>query len=122
GAGHGRTLCRRPWRAGDLRASQGHARGSRRADAGAGAAPVIWRILSWVVVLAVPALWLSRFFISGPGLSVFSGLMVYLVAWWIVLFAILPIGVRGQFEDGDVIAGSEPGAPSTPDLKRKAWW
>ena len=44
---------------------------------------------------------------------------VYFIIWWTVLFAILPIGVRSQVEDGVVVEGSEPGAPTAPLLMRK---
>jgi predicted secreted protein len=45
---------------------------------------------------------------------------VYFIIWWTVLFAILPFGVRSQVEDGAVVEGSEPGAPTAPFLMRKA--
>ena len=37
---------------------------------------------------------------------------IYFTIWWIVLFAILPWGVRSQHEDGEVVAGTDPGARS----------
>ena len=50
-----------------------------------------------------------------------GALIVYLLVWWIVLFAVLPLGVRGRWEsEDDGVAGAEPGAPVKPDLKRKA--
>jgi len=49
----------------------------------------------------------------------FSALVVWLIIWWLVLFIILPIGVRGQAEENDIVEGSEPGAPHTLDIKRK---
>jgi len=39
--------------------------------------------------------------------------------WWVTLFAVLPFGVRGQAEEGEVVRGSEPGAPVNSDIKRK---
>jgi predicted secreted protein len=39
-------------------------------------------------------------------------LAVYALIWWIGLFAILPLGVRSQLEEGKVVRGSDPGAPS----------
>jgi predicted secreted protein len=45
---------------------------------------------------------------------------IYLVVWWLVLFAILPLGVRSHHEEGvDVPGGGEPGSPTNPNLKRK---
>ena len=48
----------------------------------------------------------------------FSAFVVFLIIWWVVLFGVLPIGVRGQAEDGDVVEGSEPGAPTQANM----WW
>ncbi|MDB5641184.1 MAG: uncharacterized protein JWN07_501 [Hyphomicrobiales bacterium] len=45
---------------------------------------------------------------------------IYFTIWWIVLFAILPWGVRSQHETGDVVAGTDPGAPVAPRLLIKA--
>jgi predicted secreted protein len=45
---------------------------------------------------------------------------VYFTMWWIVLFAILPLGVRSLHEDGDTPQGSDPGAPMAPMLLKKA--
>jgi predicted secreted protein len=55
-------------------------------------------------------------------MTIASALAVYFVIWWTVLFAVLPFGVRSQIEDGNVVKGSEPGAPATPRLVRKAFW
>jgi len=45
---------------------------------------------------------------------------VYFVIWWIVLFAVLPWGVKSQHEAGEISPGSDPGAPAQPWLLRKA--
>ncbi|MCK0195638.1 DUF1467 family protein [Ancylobacter sp. 6x-1] len=45
---------------------------------------------------------------------------IYFIIWWTVIFAVLPFGVRSQREEGDVLEGSEPGAPVRPMLLRKA--
>jgi predicted secreted protein len=49
---------------------------------------------------------------------------VYFTTWWVVLFAILPIGVKSQHEAGmtDLPAGADAGAPAAPMLLRKALW
>ncbi|UTW54062.1 DUF1467 family protein [Kordiimonas sp. SCSIO 12610] len=47
--------------------------------------------------------------------------LVYVVIWWMVFFAALPIGVRSQHESEEgVVEGTEPGAPSNPNLLKKA--
>ena len=49
--------------------------------------------------------------------------VVLIITWWVSFFIVLPIGVQGQFEDdGDVVEGSEAGAPKEPMLKKKAIW
>jgi predicted secreted protein len=56
------------------------------------------------------------------GIGITGAIALYFVVWWIMLFAVLPFGVRSQIEDGDVVSGSEPGAPSAPLLVEKAIW
>jgi len=38
---------------------------------------------------------------------------IYFVIWWLVLFTVLPFGVRNAAETGEVVeAGNDPGAPT----------
>ena len=46
-------------------------------------------------------------------------LAIYVVIWWIVLFAILPIGIRTQAEEGDVSPGTTESAPHLPRMLPK---
>jgi predicted secreted protein len=46
-----------------------------------------------------------------------TGLLVYIVTWWLVLFCVLPLGVR---QNADVPEGHDPGAPANPRLGFKA--
>jgi predicted secreted protein len=55
-------------------------------------------------------------------MSLTTALATYFILWWIVLFAVLPWGVRSQAEEGDVVAGSDPGAPVIPHLWAKLLW
>ena len=55
-------------------------------------------------------------------MSIASGVVVFVMSWWICFFAVLPIGVRGQFEDGEAIPGTEEAAPVNPMLLKKALW
>ena len=73
-------------------------------------------LVALVVVLLV-----AQLFLPDRGVGFVTGLVVLLLIWWMVLFAVLPRRVRGQFEDGDVVPGTEPGAPVEPRLKEKAW-
>lgn len=52
-------------------------------------------------------------------MSIGSGVAIYFIIWWLVLFAVLPWGVRTQAEDGDVVPGSAPSAPSAPRMAKK---
>jgi predicted secreted protein len=48
-------------------------------------------------------------------------LAIYVTIWWIVLFAVLPLGVRSAEEAGETQPeGSDPGAPVAPMLAKKA--
>lgn len=54
--------------------------------------------------------------------SISTAFAIYFVLWWVVLFAVLPFGVRSQQENGEEIAGTDPGAPSLPQMGRKLLW
>ncbi|PCI50010.1 MAG: hypothetical protein COB49_04325 [Alphaproteobacteria bacterium] len=53
-------------------------------------------------------------------MTIANHLIVFLVCWWLVLFMVLPWGVKGHHEsDEDFEAGIEPGSPIKPDIGRK---
>ncbi len=43
---------------------------------------------------------------------------IYIVVWWVVLFAVLPLGTSEETHEPPT-DGSQWGAPKTPNLKRK---
>ena len=47
----------------------------------------------------------------------FTGLMVYVILWWLVWFVMLPIGVKVPDE---VEKGHAPSAPANPNLGIKS--
>lgn len=51
--------------------------------------------------------------------TITSAFAIYIIVWWVVLFAVLPFGVRSQHEDGETVPGSDPGAPVMPRMARK---
>lgn len=51
-----------------------------------------------------------------------NAIAVYFLVWWLVLFAVLPWGVRSQEEHGEISPGSDPGAPAIPRLWLKLLW
>jgi len=55
-------------------------------------------------------------------MSLSTSIAIYFLIWWVVLFAVLPWGVRSQEEHGTISPGSDPGAPAIPRLKRKLVW
>lgn len=54
-------------------------------------------------------------------MSLPSALAIYFIIWWLVLFLVLPFGIRNAHESGEAVEeGHEPGAPVNPRLVRKA--
>jgi predicted secreted protein len=47
---------------------------------------------------------------------------IYFITWWVVLFAVLPFGIRSQHEDGEYTPGTDPGAPVATGFKMKLVW
>jgi predicted secreted protein len=45
-------------------------------------------------------------------------LAIYFIIWWLVLFMVLPIGMRTQGEAGEIVPGTPASAPATPRLLR----
>ncbi|MBL1431431.1 MAG: DUF1467 family protein [Robiginitomaculum sp.] len=52
-------------------------------------------------------------------MGLLTSFAIFFIIWWVVLFVTLPFGVRGQWEDGDSAAGTEPGAPITSKVGKK---
>lgn len=51
-----------------------------------------------------------------------TSLAIYFIIWWLVFFTVLPWGIRSQDERGDVVRGTDPGAPAVHGLKIKLVW
>jgi predicted secreted protein len=52
-----------------------------------------------------------------------TALAIYFIIWWVVLFAVLPFGVRNPAEEGVTVeAGHDPGAPTELRLGKKLIW
>src|SRR5438552_738147 len=43
-------------------------------------------------------------------MSLTTSLAIYFIVWWVVLFLVLPWGIRSQAESGDIGLSLEPGA------------
>jgi predicted secreted protein len=63
-------------------------------------------------------------------MSVTTAIAIYFLIWWVVLFAVLPFGVRSQHEADPerdpnaqpMAPGTDPGAPTHFSLGRKLLW
>ena len=55
-------------------------------------------------------------------MPVTTALAIFVLIWWVVLFAVLPWGIRSQHEGGEMVPGTDPGAPTTFRLGRKLLW
>ena len=53
-------------------------------------------------------------------MAISTAIAIYFLIWWVVLFAVLPWGVRAQGEEG--APGTDPGAPMVPQLRAKLLW
>ena len=51
-------------------------------------------------------------------MSIGFGIAIFFVVWWIVLFAVLPFGVRTQGEAGETVPGTPSSAPARFPLAR----
>lgn len=51
-----------------------------------------------------------------------SGVAIFFIIWWTSLFAILPIGMRSQQDDNDIVLGTTHSAPSNFRLLPKVLW
>ena len=50
-----------------------------------------------------------------------SAIAIYFIIWWVVLFLVLPFGIRNAHDTGETVEeGNEPGAPVRPRLIQKA--
>lgn len=51
-------------------------------------------------------------------MSLSLAIALYIMIWWMTLFAVLPIGVRTQAEAGEVVEGTPESAPAAPRIVR----
>ena len=60
-----------------------------------------------------------QLFLPREGVGYVTGLVVFIIIWWIIFLQVLPRKVKSQAESGHVIDGSEPGAPVDPRIRYK---
>ncbi|WP_072396864.1 DUF1467 family protein [Hyphomicrobium sp. CS1GBMeth3] len=51
-------------------------------------------------------------------MSLSLGIALYIMIWWMTLFAVLPFGVKTQGEAGEIVEGTPESAPVKPRLLR----
>ncbi|HEX2840175.1 DUF1467 family protein [Hyphomicrobium sp.] len=51
-------------------------------------------------------------------MSLSLGIALYIMIWWMTLFAVLPFGVKTQGEAGEIVEGTPASAPVAPRLLR----
>ena len=52
-------------------------------------------------------------------MNVVTGIMVYILCWWMIWFMILPLGIKTQAEAGEVVPGSVKSAAVNPRILKK---
>jgi len=52
-------------------------------------------------------------------MTITGAVVLFAVLWFLILYMLLPQGVKSQSESGDVAPGTPASAPSEPMLKRK---
>ena len=53
-------------------------------------------------------------------MAITSALVLFAVTWFMTLLVMLPIGLRTQGDDDDIVPGTHAGAPNNYRPKRKA--
>ena len=51
-------------------------------------------------------------------MTITSAIVLYVVIWFLTMFVTLPIGLRTQGDEDEVVPGTQPGAPANFRLKR----
>ena len=52
-------------------------------------------------------------------MSITGGIIIYVNLWMVILFMVLPFGVRNQIDSSDLQKGTDPGAPIQSKMKKK---
>jgi predicted secreted protein len=50
----------------------------------------------------------------------FTAVAIYFVLWWVVMFAVMPFGMRAQMDEGAVTPGTPASAPVRPHFLKAA--
>lgn len=53
-------------------------------------------------------------------MGITSAIVLFAVIWFMTLFVVLPLRLRTQGEDGEIVKGTHASAPSDPQLGKRA--
>ena len=53
-------------------------------------------------------------------MGIVTGIVLFAVIWFMVLFVVLPIRLETQADRGEIVPGTHAGAPANLNMKRKA--
>lgn len=53
-------------------------------------------------------------------MGIVSGLVLFAVIWFMVLFVVLPLRLETQGDRGEIVPGTQAGAPANLNMKKKA--
>ncbi|GGH23008.1 Predicted secreted protein [Cribrihabitans marinus] len=54
-------------------------------------------------------------------MSITSALVLFAVIWFMTFLVVLPIRIKTQGDLGEIVPGTQAGAPEVHHLKKKAW-
>jgi predicted secreted protein len=54
--------------------------------------------------------------------SITGAIVLFMVIWFVTLLVVLPIGLRTQEEEGEVVPGTPASAPADARIGRKLFW
>ncbi|MEM6309629.1 MAG: DUF1467 family protein [Pseudomonadota bacterium] len=54
-------------------------------------------------------------------MGITSAFVLFAVIWFMTFFIVLPIRIETQGDRGEIVPGTQAGAPEVHNLKRKAW-
>ena len=52
-------------------------------------------------------------------MSIMGGVIIYVNLWMVILFMILPFGIKNQVDSANYQKGTDPGAPVESKMKKK---
>ncbi|MGR3312362.1 DUF1467 family protein [Roseovarius indicus] len=54
-------------------------------------------------------------------MGIASGIVLFMVIWFMTFLVVLPVRIQTQGEAGEVVPGTHAGSPEKHHLKKKAW-